>query len=150
VTLPEKAEGPAADRTPRTATTTNQAASIISSAADSVDEMLATIRRFENAARVIADDKHLTIKARCAALLDLMARARKREGAAFLELAIWRGCAHLFEEEVHVPVDPIGAIRLLRRQGLESCPSCRRPLPDHDQLDYWRRLTHDSILRRPA
>jgi hypothetical protein len=35
----EKAEGPAADRTPRTATTTNQATSRINEEADSVDDL---------------------------------------------------------------------------------------------------------------
>jgi hypothetical protein len=51
---------------------------------------------------------------------------------------------------VRLPTDTIGAIRALLRRGLDSCPTCRRPLPDHDVLDYWRELVHDSILRRPA
>jgi hypothetical protein len=135
---PEKAEGPAADRTPRAATTTNQAPTSITRDADSVDELLATVRRFESAARVIADDDALTIKARCRALLDLMARARKRDGAALLETAIWRGCRHFFEGDERVPRDVIDANHRLIRQGHDRCPECRRPLPDLSTLDYWR------------
>lgn len=116
--------------------------------ADDVDEMLATIRRFENTARVIADDEHLTIKARCAALLDLMARARKRDGAAFLEAAIWRAVRHFFEGDKQVPRDIIEANRRLLRRGHSSCPECKRPLPSPDDLDRWRRIGHDT--RRSA
>jgi hypothetical protein len=144
---PEKAEGPAADWTPSTATT-NQAATKIAPSADSVDKMLADIRRWEQAARLIADDEHLSVEARCAALLDLMGRARKREGAAFLEVAIWRGCRHFFEEKRAVPRDTINALRRLRHRGLSSCPTCRRDVPDHDELDRWVALRHD--YRRPA
>jgi hypothetical protein len=96
----------------------------------------------------VADDAALSIRRKCFALLEMMARARRSELAAFLELSVWHGCRHLFEEDVRVPTDTIGAIRRLLRQGHDSCPTCRRPLPDQDELDRWRRLTHDSILRR--
>jgi hypothetical protein len=130
--------------------TTSQPPRSITEGGDKVDEILETIRRFESAARVIADEDALTIKARCKALLDLMARARKRDGAAFLETAIWRGCRHFFESDERVPRDVIDANRRLIRQGHDRCPECRRPLPDHSTLDFWRQLGHDSILRRPA
>ena len=113
-----------------------------------VEHALAEIRRWEKAARLVADDPGLSIRQKCAALLDMMAKARRSDLAGFLERAIWRGCRLLFEEEVRVPTDTIGACRALLRRGLTDCPTCRRPLPDHDQLDYWRELTHD--FRRPA
>ena len=78
----------------------------------------------------------------------MMARARRSDLAAFLETAVWKGCRHLFEEEVRLPTNTIDTIRRLLREGDSDCPRCRRPLPDHDQLDYWRELTHD--YRRPA
>jgi hypothetical protein len=112
------------------------------------DQALAEIKRWERAARLVADDPALTLKRKCFALLEMMARARRSELAAFLELAVWKGCRHLFEEEPRIPADTIGAIRALLRRGLDACPTCRRPLPDHSTLDYWRELTHD--YRRPA
>jgi len=113
-----------------------------------VDEMLAEIRRFESAARTIADDEHLSIKVRCAALLDLSFRARKREGAAFLEAAIWRGSRHFFEGDQQVPRDVISANHRLIRAGHDRCPECRRPLPSRADLERWQALGHD--YRRPA
>jgi hypothetical protein len=144
----ETREGPAADRTPRPATTAIQAATSIAASADSVDAMLADLRRWERAARLIADDEQLSIKARCKALLELMANARRRDGAAFFERAVWKGCAHFFEEEHTVPRNMINALRRLRHRGLSSCPTCRRDVPDHDELDRWVALRHD--YRRPA
>jgi hypothetical protein len=117
---------------------------------DSVDQALAEIRRWERAARLVADDPALTLKRKCFALLEMMALARRSELAAFLETAVWRGCRHLFDADVRVPTDTIGAIRALLRRGLDSCPTCRRPLPNHDELDRWRRLSHDSMTRRSA
>jgi hypothetical protein len=113
-----------------------------------VDAVLAEIRRWERAARIVADDPSLSMRQTCKALLEMMAKARRSELAAFLERATWKGCAHLFEEESPIPTDTIGAIRSLLRRGLDACPECRRPLPDHSTLDYWRELTHD--YRRPA
>jgi hypothetical protein len=113
-----------------------------------VDAALAEIRRWETASRLVADDPALSIRQKCAALLDMAFHARRSELAGFLELAIWRGCRHLFEEERDVPRDVIEANRRLLHRGLDRCPSCRRPLPDHDELDRWRALRHD--YRRPA
>lgn len=113
-----------------------------------VEESLAQIRRWETATRLVADDPALTLRQKCKALLEMMAKARRSDLAAFLETAVWRGCRHLFEEDLRVPTDLIEATRRLLRQGHSTCPSCRRPLPDHDQLDYWRELTHS--YRRPA
>jgi hypothetical protein len=112
-----------------------------------IERVLGEIRRWETAARLLADDPALSLKAKCRALLEMMARARRSELAAFLETAIWRSCRHLFEEEPRQPTDTIGAIRALLRRGLAACPTCRRPLPDHSTLDYWRQLTHDSMTR---
>ena len=142
---PEKAEGPVASRTPGTATTTSHK---ITDDPDSVDQALAEIRRWERASRLVADDPALTIKAKCKALMEMSFRSRRSDLRAFLETAIWKGCRHLFEKDGGVPTDTIGAIRRLRRAGHTDCPSCRRPLPNHDVLDYWRELTHD--YRRPA
>jgi hypothetical protein len=144
----EKAEGPAADRTPRTATTTNQAATKITQANDSVDQALAEIQRWERAARIVADDRALSKRQKCAALLDMAFRARRRDTAAFLEVAIWRGSRHFFEGDRQVPRDVIEANRRLIRQGKNNCPTCRRPLPTTADLDHWRELGHD--LGRPA
>ena len=121
---------------------------ISSTAPLGVEESLAEIRRWETATRLVADDSALTLRQKCKALLEMMARARRSELAAFLETAIWRGCRHLFEDDGHIPTDVITATRRLLRQGHSTCPSCRRPLPDHDQLDRWRELTHS--YRRPA
>jgi hypothetical protein len=110
--------------------------------------MLADIRRFESAARTIADDDAMSIKARCKALLDLMASARKHDGAAFLEVAIWRAVRHFFEGDQRVPRDAISANHRLIRAGHQRCPECRRPLPSRADLDRWRELGHD--YSRPA
>jgi hypothetical protein len=128
--------------------TTTNATSSITRDADSVDEVLAEIRRWERAARLVADDRALSIRARCKALLDMAFRARRSENAAFLETAIWRGCRHLFEGDRQVPRDVIEANRRLIRRGHDRCPECRRPLSSTADLDRWRELGHD--LRRPA
>ena len=117
---------------------------------EATERALAEIRRWETAARFVADDPALSIRQKCAALLEMMARARRSEFAAFLEAATWKGCRHLFEEDVRVPTDTIGAIRRLLRAGHSSCPTCRRPLPDHGELDYWRELGHEAMKRRSA
>jgi hypothetical protein len=145
----EKARDPAADRTP-SATTTNQAAIKITHANDSVDEALAEIRRWERAARLVADDRALSIRQKCKALLEMMAKARRSENAAFLETAIWRGCRHFFEGDEQVPHDVIDANRRLIRAGHDRCPECRRPLPSTADLDRWRELGHEAMTRRPA
>jgi hypothetical protein len=128
--------------------TTTNAATRIDKDADSVDEILATVRRYESAARAIADNESLTVKARCRALLALSQRGRHEELPAFVEAGIWRGCRHFFEGDRHVPTDLIEACRRLIRQGHWACPECRRPLPSTADLDRWRELGHD--LRRPA
>jgi hypothetical protein len=113
-----------------------------------VDEVLARVRQYESAARVIADDETLSIKARCRALLELSQRSRHEELPAFIEAGIWRGCRHFFEGARQVPHDVIAANYRLIRRGLRACPECRRPLPTPDDLRRWRELGHD--LRRPA
>jgi hypothetical protein len=115
-----------------------------------VDAALAEIRRWETAARLVADDPDLTVRAKCRALLEMAFKARRSENGPFLETAIWRGSRHFFEGDRKVPTDTIGAIRRLLRQGRSDCPMCRRPLPDHDELDYWRELTHEAMTRRPT
>jgi hypothetical protein len=96
----------------------------------------------------VADDRALSIRQKCEALLDMAFRARKSENAVFLETAIWRGCRHLFEGDREVPRDVIEANRRLIRRGHARCPECRRPLPSTADLDRWRELGHD--LSRPA
>jgi hypothetical protein len=113
-----------------------------------VDAVLAEIRRWETASRLVADDPELSIRGKCRALLEMMAKARRSENPAFLETAIWRGCRHFFEGDRYVPTDVIQANRRLIRRGLNRCPECRRPLPSTADLDRWRELGHD--LRRPA
>jgi hypothetical protein len=112
------------------------------------DRALAEIDRWTRAARLVADDPGLSIKAKCRALLEMMGKARRSDLAAFLERAVWKGCRHLFEEDPRPPTNAIDACRRLIRRGLDTCPTCYRPLPDHDQIDYWISLTHDT--RRPA
>ena len=97
---------------------------------------------------MVADDRALPIRHKCKALLEMMAKARRSENAAFLETAIWRGCRHFFEGDEQVPRDVIEANRRLIRRGHSICPECRRPLPSTADLDRWRELGHD--LRRPA
>jgi hypothetical protein len=126
-----------------------QPAESITRDADAADKAIAEIRRWERAARLVADDPALSLRAKCRALLEMTARARRSDIASFLEHAIWRGCGHLFEEDIRVPTDVIGAIRRLRRQGRDACPTCLRPLPDHDELDHWRELIH-NYNKRPA
>jgi hypothetical protein len=60
-----------------------------------VDEILAEIRRWEIASRLVADDPGLSIRQKCRALLEMMAKARRSEDAAFLETAVWKGAKHL-------------------------------------------------------
>jgi hypothetical protein len=115
---------------------------------EATERVLAEIRRWETPARLVADDPELSVEAKCRALLEMMARARRSENAAFLETAVWRGCRHLFEGDEQVPRDVIEANRRLIRRGLNACPECRRPLPSTADLDRWRELGHD--LRRPA
>ena len=147
----DKEEGRVAPALQEAATAKQQArGNDNASGGQDVDRALAEIRRWETAARLVADDPALSIKAKCKALLEMMARARRSELAGFLEVATWRGCAHLFEEDVRVPTDTIGAIRRLLRQGHSNCPTCRRALPDHDVLDYWRQLGHGAMTRRSA
>jgi hypothetical protein len=112
------------------------------------ERALAEIRRWERAARLVADDPAFSIRQKCKALLEMMGRARRSELAAFLETAIWRGSRHFFEGDRQVPRDVIEANRRLIRRGLDRCPECRRPLPSTADLDRWRELGHD--LRRPA
>lgn len=115
---------------------------------DDAERALAELRRWETSARLVADDPALSLKQKCLALIEMAFRARRSDMAKFLETAIWRGARHLFEEEPRLPTDTVDAIRRLLRRGHDTCPACRRPLPDHDELDYWRRFGHD--LRRPA
>lgn len=113
-----------------------------------VEEILARVRRYEFAARVIADDESLSIKARCRALIELSQRGRHEEVPAFIEAGIWRGCRHFFESDERVPRDVIEANHRLIRRGHDRCPECRRPLPSTADLNRWRELGHD--VRRPA
>jgi hypothetical protein len=115
--------------------------------ATGVDQALDQIRRWERTSRVIASDSALSLKGKCRALLDLMARARRSELAAFLEIAVGRGCSFLFVEEQEVPRDIIAALRRLRHRGLDRCPECRRDLPSHDELDRWVQLRHTGCRR---
>jgi hypothetical protein len=113
------------------------------------ERALGEIRHWERTSRLIANDSEFTLKHKCVALLQMMARARKSELGSFLELAIWRGAGHLFEPEPPtVPADMIGAIRRLRNMGHDACPECRRHLPSHDDLDHWRSYQYD--MRSPA
>lgn len=132
------------------ATTEQLEAPTVTEPDDDVEHMLAEIRRFESAARTIADDGKLTVKARCKALLDLMARARAHDGAAFLERAVWKGCAHFFDDDDRVPRDLLEANHRLIRKGHSACPECLRPLPSTDDLHRWRRLGHETHTRRSA
>jgi hypothetical protein len=120
----------------------------ITQAADSVDEVLARVRRYEAAARGVADDETLPVKARCRALLELSHRGRHEELPAFVEAGSWRGCRGFREGDKRVPRDVIEANRRLLRRGHVDCPTCRRPLPSSADLDRWRALGHD--LGRPA
>jgi hypothetical protein len=112
-----------------------------------VDEILARVRQYEFAARAIADDETLSIKARCKALLELSQRGRHEEAPAFIEAGIWRGCRAFFEGDEQVGHNVIEANRRLIRRGHSTCPECRRPLPSTADLDRWRELGH---YRRPA
>ena len=139
---------PPGEREANATTTTTDQPPTITEAADDVEQMLATIRRFESAARTIADDDALTVKARCKAMLALIARARARDGAAFLERAVWKGCAHFFDDDDEVPKTIIEANHRLIRQGHDRCPECLRPLPSIDDLHRWRRLGHEMHTTR--
>jgi hypothetical protein len=150
VSLLEKAGGPAADRTSRTATNATQAATTITPDADSVDEILAVLANYQVAAREIADSD-LYMGQKCRALIELNRQARREVLPAFAEAAVWGAARHLFESDKPVPPpNLIEAIRLLRRRGLVECPTCRRHLPDYAQLDRWQALGREGILRRPA
>jgi hypothetical protein len=145
---PEKARDPAADRTP-SATTTNQAATRIEHANDPVDEILALLANYQVAAREIADSD-LSMGQKCRALVELNRQARREVVPAFAEAAVWGAARHLFESDKPVPPTIIEASRWLRRRGHDACPTCRRGLPTHAELDRWQALGREAILRRPA
>lgn len=139
-------EGTGADATTRP----NQPPESITRDTDTVDGLLACVRRYEFAARAIADDESLSIKARCKALLELSQRGRHEELPAFIEAGIWRGCRAFFEGDERVPRDVIAANHRLIRRGHDRCPECRRPLPSVADLDRWRELGHETHHRRTA
>jgi hypothetical protein len=143
----ETREGPAADRTLGPATTTIQAASSITRDADSVDEILVVLGNYQVAAREIADSD-LSMGEKCRALIELNRQARQEVLPAFGEAAVWGAARHLFESPKRVPPNIIEAIRWLRRRGHDACPTCRRGLPTHAELDRWQALGREAILRR--
>jgi hypothetical protein len=114
-----------------------------------VDEMLDILKRYQVAARQIADSDQ-PLKAKCLALLELNRQARQEALPAFAEAATWGAARHLFEENEGLPQDLVGALRGLRRRGLDACPTCLRHLPDHAELDRWQALTREAIARRPT
>lgn len=117
-----------------------------------VEDLLASAREFQGAARRVADDQTLSVKARCLALLDLGRRARRETPGGFAASAVWGGARHFLAED-GLPAGgdgTVNAIRRLRYDGHSDCPSCKRPLPDHEELDGWNRLRHASYYRGPA
>lgn len=69
---------------------------------DPAGEALATVRRYESAARTIADDESLSVRARCVALLELSRRGRREEAPGLIESGIWRGARAFLEGDDHV------------------------------------------------
>jgi hypothetical protein len=115
---------------------------------DRAEEALALVRKYESAARTIADDESLSVRARCTALLELSRRGRREEAPGLIESGIWRGSRAFLEGDRGIPRDVTEACRRLLRQGRTDCPTCRRPLPSAADLDRWRELSHH--FRRPA
>lgn len=112
-----------------------------------VDEMLATLAKYQIAAREIADSAQ-TLQAKCLALLELNRQARQEALPAFAEAATWGAARHLFEPDHKVPRGLVDALRGLRRRGLTACPTCLRDLPDQAELDRWQALAREAVLRR--
>jgi len=139
---------PPEDREVEATTALNQPPKRISESAD-VDEILAVLANYQVAAREIADSD-LSTGQKCRALIELNRQARREVLPAFGEAAIWGAARHLFESPKRVPPTIIEAIRRLRRRGHDRCPSCRRDLPTHAELDRWQALGREAILRRPA
>jgi hypothetical protein len=127
--------------------TTIQAPTVYPEDRTEVDHLLARVRAYEAAARAIADDPTLSARQKMLGLIDLGRRGQREELPRFIEAAIWAGCRTFIEGDRWVPKDIIQANRRLLRRGLSSCPTCRRPLPDAHELDRWRRLGHDEIVR---
>lgn len=117
--------------------------------ADDVDEILAVLANYQVAAREIADSD-LSMGQKCRALIELNRQARREVLPAFAEAAIWGAARHLFASDKPVPSAVIQANRWLRRRGHDRCPTCRRDLPTHAELDRWQALGREAILRRPA
>jgi hypothetical protein len=115
-----------------------------------VDEVLRIARDYRRAARLVADDSTLSLRSKCLALIDLNRRARQELPAGFGEAAVWGGARHLFEADLGVPRSVIEANRRLLRRGHHDCPTCHRPLPDHDDLDRWEELGRRSMIARGA
>jgi hypothetical protein len=111
--------------------------------------MLRTLGFYRTAAREIADGD-APLKSKYTALRELHRQASREALPAFAEAAVWGAARHLFEPDRGVPKRIIDAIRRLLRQGHSDCPSCRRPLPTHAEVDRWEALGSEAILRRPA
>jgi hypothetical protein len=113
------------------------------------DGVLAQIREFRRAARLIVRAEHGTIRQKLVALVNLAERARRSaagdlalEAVAVESLGFVRGQPR----EVPPTSDPVeAACRRLLSQGLIRCPTCRRSLPDERELDRWQRLRLEAI-----
>jgi hypothetical protein len=119
-----------------------------------VDDILARVRRFREAARraVHAD---ASFKDRCLALLEIADMARDESDPVvklWSERVIWQEAAGLLgmaDDEPEVPPRSYeGRARELRRTGLVACPKCLHPLPTDEELDLWarRRRDHAELL----
>lgn len=114
--------------------------------ATEVDRILEAAARFKIAARQIVDDPELDFRGRCLRLLDLSREAPQQMPVGFADAVVWREVRHLFAP-AGVPRTLIEACRALLRRGLVDCPTCKRPLPRHDELDRWLRLELTMMKR---
>lgn len=103
---------------------------------------LATVAEYRAAARrAVHADRPL--RAKCLALLDLAASARREPDSVVRDWsaqAVWREAAPLLTGR---PASLAGdayerAARKLRAEGYVTCPTCHSSLPDEDTLDRQR------------
>lgn len=115
---------------------------IISDLPEAARNVLVNVAEYRAAARraVHADRP---VRAKCLALLDLAASARRESESVvrdWIEQAIWREAAPFLTGR---PASPAGdayerAARKLRAEGYVMCPTCHSSLPDEETLDRQR------------
>ena len=111
------------------------------------------VLEYRRAARAIIRDETTPNDERVLAVVSLVERGRRdAQLPQWVQEAVWRESRHFLETGrwgESVTVNPmIGALRRLRRAGLERCESCFRTLPDEGTLDRWEALAWTDLVQQ--